>query len=106
PGEINDYRKKQAREKLPNVYKAFDQKMKAISSIALRGWLYNGPTTLLNFRGHDNLSSPQTHAATQDTLAALSQQEAMITFQFNQASRLHDRADCIRFGRQIMDLLP
>lgn len=106
PGEINDFRKKQAKEKMPRIYSGIDQKLNAVSSIALRGWFYNGIPNLAGFSGKNDLDKPHNHAAIQDTLAALSQQEAMITFQFNQASKLHDREDCIRFGQRIMELLP
>jgi hypothetical protein len=105
PGEITPDRIKEAKARLPKVYKSLGQRANRLTSITIRNWFYNFPPNL-RFGAHDDLSMPAQHGAIQDTLAALSRQEAMITFQFNQASRLHDREDCEKFGQKIMDLIP
>lgn len=109
PGDITPDRIDEAKARLPRIYKGLDQKLANITSFMPRGWLYNGPATLAQFSrfNHQNLGDPLQHAAVQDALAALARQEAMISFQFNQASRLHgDRQACVEFGRQIMNLIP
>lgn len=106
PGEVTPDRIKQARQLMPEIYGGLDQRLTAAASIAIRGWLYNGPATLASVRGNNNLDEAASHALIQDSLAALSNQEAMLTYQFNQASKLHDRNACIRLGQTIMEMMP
>ena len=105
PGEVTPDRIRQAKARLPRIYNSLGQKANRLSSIVVRGWFYNSyPNLRLN--SNSDLAFPAEHAAIQDTLAALERQEAMITFQFNQASRLHDRDGCKSFGQLVMDLIP
>jgi hypothetical protein len=105
PGEINDYTIAEARKQLPRLYGGIDKK-------ALLAWTYARTPlnalsiTLPAFSRHNNLDELRKHAVFQDTLAALINQEAMITMQFNRDSRMHNIEECIRFGQLVMQHIP
>lgn len=60
----------------------------------------------LGFRGHKDLTDLADHAVFQDMSAALRQQEAMITMQFNEGSQQHDLEDCGAFSQAVMNNIP
>lgn len=105
PGEINKVTIEEARKHLPRLYAGLDKK-------ALLAWTYvRTPINALSitlpaFRLHNNLDELRKHAVFQDTLAALINQEAMITMQFNRQSRMHDISECIRFGQLVVQHIP
>ena len=104
PGEITPDGIKEAKSRLPKIYKGLGH------SGLLLGTYVQAPLTLpanvRAFRGHNDLSSPLTHGALQDTVAALVNQEANITLQFNRESSIHELKDCVRFGKLVMDRIP
>jgi hypothetical protein len=108
PGELTPLHIKDVKQRMPAIYSGLGR----IAHIApLPVFLYprddfdKGCVTLGSM-GHRDLANLPQHAVFQDMEAALRQQPATITLQFNKESAIHVEDDCIRFGKLVMDHLP
>lgn len=105
PGEITPDRVREAKKHLHKVYGGLGH-----AGLMTTTFLHAPSNVLFTYRrafgGHDDLADLKAHAALQDTLAAMLRQEATVVMQFNRESRIHDIEDCIRFGGEVMSLIP
>jgi hypothetical protein len=104
PGEITTETLKEAHEHLGDIYKGVGHTARIASTYARA--LPNLIANTRAFGGHNNLESPQTHAAMQDIVATLLKHEVSLTLQFNLESAIHDIDKCIEFGRIAMNSIP
>lgn len=108
PGELTPVNIKELKKAMPAIYSGLGK----IAHLApLPVFLFpldvrDKIGLTLGFRGHKDLANLDDHAAYQDMSAALRQQKAMITMQFNEGSQQHDLKDCGTFSQAVMNNIP
>lgn len=107
--KVNDRTMREAKAALPNIYGhglyGRTEHFFQLLSIYLRA-MPNMQTGVHAFEQHHDLQFADTHAALQDTLAALKRQNRTeITFQFGKLSLLHDINECKQFGKKVAEEL-
>jgi hypothetical protein len=108
PGELTPDNIKDTKQRMPNIYHGLGR----IAHIApLPVLLFpkddmHKAMITAGFMRNDNLDNLQSHAVYQDIRAAMLEQDATLTLQFNAKSAIHELEDCKRFGKLVMDSIP
>jgi|GEM_PF-6023970 len=107
--KVNDRTIREARASLPKIYGhglyRRAEHFLQLLSIYLRA-MPNMRANVNALEKHSDLQFADTHAALQDTLAALKRQNgAKVTFQFGRLSQLHDIDECKHFSKKVMEEL-
>lgn len=108
PGELVALQIKEVKRRMPNIYSGLGR----IAHIApLPVLLFprddrDKLQSTIGCMGNRNMLDLSNRAVFQDMSAALRQQEATITLQFNTESAIHDQDDVPRFGKLVMDHIP
>lgn len=108
PGELTPVNIKDLKRRMPNAYKGIG-KIAHLAPLPLFLYprdVYDKIRVMQGFHGHDDQSNLATHAVFNDARAALLNQEAPITMQFNVDSAMHEINQCIRLGKSLMDSIP
>lgn len=101
---VSDRRCEEAKASLPNLYRDVNYFPRLLRTY-LRAFP-NMRAYTKAFGAYDNLQLVDSHAVLQDTLVALKKQEnAKVTFQFNEFSMLHNREECKEFGQKLTEAL-
>lgn len=101
---VSDRRCEEAKAILPKIYQGVSHGTRLLST-----YFRAFPNQLAYtkaFSSHNDLQLTVSHAVFQDTLAALKRQEnASITFQFGEFSKLHNLKMCEEFGQKLAEAL-
>jgi hypothetical protein len=107
PGLLTPASIKELKRNMPNIYHGIGRALHiAPIPMVLLPDVRNKLHLLRGYRGHNDLDNPDDHAVLQDMQAALRQQEAVITMQFNTESVFSNLQDTRKFGQMTMDALP
>ena len=102
--KVSDRRCEEAKAMLPRIYQGVSHGTRLLST-----YFRAFPNQLAHrkaFSSYNDLRLITSHAAFQDTLAALKRQEnANITFQFSEYSELHNLRMCEDFGQKLAEAL-